>query len=421
MTTAINTLSHKMQRAAAGTLIDMALGYAAKDRQKAYLQMVDWARQFWGDGLPEESYDKARAALSDPDNKWVRYIDRVLDETDPHVARVTALNLGFEAFLRGTRSIRKNRELYQCNIPWLILFDPTSACNMHCEGCWAGTYGGRSNLSFEDMDKILTQGKELGVYLYMLTGGEPLVRKADIIRLAEKHSDAEFAIYTNSTLIDEAFCNQLTRLGNIIPMLSIEGTPETNDARRGGGHYAAVMRAMDLLKQHGIPFGTSICYTRANVEAVTSDSFLEMIAAKGGQVRLLFPLYAGGQRCCARPAAHGGAAGIHDPPHPLPALKGQPHRVFPHGLPERRPVCGRMHRRRQELLPHQLGGGRGALRLYPLFQRQHPRQLPPGDPAQPPVHGLPGGPAFQPKPPAPLPHAGESPAAGGDGPQDRRP
>ena len=288
MTTAINTLSHKMQRAAAGSLIDMALGYAAKDRQKAYLQMVDWARQFWGDGLPEESYDKARAALSDPDNKWVRYIDRVLDETDPHVARVTALNLGFEAFLRGTRSIRKNRELYQCNIPWLILFDPTSACNMHCEGCWAGTYGGRSNLSFEDMDKILTQGKELGVYLYMLTGGEPLVRKADIIRLAEKHSDAEFAIYTNSTLIDEAFCNQLTRLGNIIPMLSIEGTPETNDARRGGGHYAAVMRAMDLLKQHGIPFGTSICYTRANVEAVTSDSFLEMIAEKGARFGFYF-------------------------------------------------------------------------------------------------------------------------------------
>ena len=24
------------------------------------------------------------------------------------------------------------------------------------------------------MDKIVTQGKELGVYLYMLTGGEPL-------------------------------------------------------------------------------------------------------------------------------------------------------------------------------------------------------------------------------------------------------
>ena len=59
------------------------------------------------------------------------------------------------------------------------------------------------------MDKIITQGKELGVYLYMMTGGEPLVRKADILRLAEKHNDVEISIYTNSTLIDEDFCKKL--------------------------------------------------------------------------------------------------------------------------------------------------------------------------------------------------------------------
>ncbi len=52
---------------------------------------------------------------------------------------------------------------------------------MHCVGCWAGEYGHKNNLSFDDMDKIVTEGKELGVYLYMLTGGEPLVRKADIL------------------------------------------------------------------------------------------------------------------------------------------------------------------------------------------------------------------------------------------------
>src|SRR5699024_5943531 len=83
-------------------------------------------------------------------------------------------------------------------------------------------------------------------------------------------------------------CAELVRLGNIIPILSIEGTPETNDARRGDGHYAAVMNAMDLLKAHGIPFGTSICYTRANVEAVTSDAFLQMIADKGARFGFYF-------------------------------------------------------------------------------------------------------------------------------------
>ncbi len=59
-----------------------------------------------------------------------------VDETDPHVAKMTALNLGFQAAFYGTKTIRKMREVHGCNIPWLILMDPTSACNLHCTGCW---------------------------------------------------------------------------------------------------------------------------------------------------------------------------------------------------------------------------------------------------------------------------------------------
>ena len=58
------------------------------------------------------------------------------------------LNLGYESFFRGTKTIRENRTKYNCNIPWLILFDPTSACNMHCVGCWSGTYGRKSSFHF---------------------------------------------------------------------------------------------------------------------------------------------------------------------------------------------------------------------------------------------------------------------------------
>lgn len=288
MNTALDKASHAMQRAAVGKLIDVTLNKLDRDREKGYLEILDLAKQFWGENLSDESYEKVKTALTDPDNKWVRFINRTLNETDPHVARMAALNLGYEAFFRGTKMIRKNRELYHCNIPWLILFDPTTACNMHCAGCWSGTYGHKFNLSFEDMDKIVTQGKELGVYLYMLTGGEPLVRKADVLKLAEKHNDCEFSIYTNSTLIDEDFCKEVVRLGNLTFQLSIEGTPETNDSRRGDGHYDAVMKAMDLFKKYGILFGTSICYTRNNVEAVTSDEFLRMLSEKGARFGFYF-------------------------------------------------------------------------------------------------------------------------------------
>jgi MoaA/NifB/PqqE/SkfB family radical SAM enzyme len=122
----------------------------------------------------------------------------------------------------------------------------------------------------------------------MMTGGEPMVRKADIIKLCEKHNDCIFAAYSNSTLIDEELCKKVVELGNLTFMLSIEGTPDTNDARRGEGHYAAVMKAMDLLKEYGIVYGTSICYTRDNIEAVTSDDFLRFISSKGARFGFYF-------------------------------------------------------------------------------------------------------------------------------------
>ena len=284
----LDKVSHAAERKAMEVVIDHIVKGLDKDRTGEYLKLIDLAEKFYGKGFTKENYDAARIAVQDPNNKWVKYINSVIDEANPEFIKKTALNLGYEAFFRGTKTIRENRKKYNCNIPWLILFDPTSACNMHCEGCWSGTYGHKSNLSFEDMDKIVTQGKELGVYLYLLTGGEPLVKKKEIIKLAEKHNDVEFAIFSNSTLIDDAFCKELVRLGNITFLLSIEGTPETNDARRGDGHFEAVMKAMDLLKKYGIVFGTSICYTKYNVEAVTSDEFFKMISDKGARFGFYF-------------------------------------------------------------------------------------------------------------------------------------
>ncbi|MBR1740608.1 MAG: radical SAM protein, partial [Lachnospiraceae bacterium] len=283
-------IKHKAERHTMSLIVDHYLKDIQNPdtRRETYLKLVDYAEKFYGNGAKKENIERVREAFQDPNNRWVNYISKVVEETNPEYAKKMMLNLGYEAFFHGTKMIRANREKYGCNIPWLILFDPTSACNMHCVGCWSGTYGHKNNLTFEDMDKIVTEGKELGVYLYMMTGGEPLVRKKDILKLCEKHNDCMFAAYTNSTLIDEELCKEVVRLGNLTFMLSIEGTPETNDARRGIGHYDAVMKAMDLLKKYGIVFGTSICYTRANIEAVTSEDFFRFISSKGARFGFFF-------------------------------------------------------------------------------------------------------------------------------------
>lgn len=284
----MGAMTHAAGRMAFSAAIDVALKDVRKNREEGIVKLVDLMEKYMSDEKMDVNYDTVRNMIRDKDCTLNQYMNRIIDEIDPHVLKTTALNLGYEAFFYGTKTIRKMREVHQCNVPWLILMDPTSACNLHCTGCWAAEYGNRLNLTFEEMDNVITQGKELGIYFYMFTGGEPLVRKADIIKLCEKHNDCAFLAYTNGTLVDEAFCEQMQKVGNLYLAISLEGFAEVNDLRRGNGVFGKVMNAMSLLKQHGLIFGTSICYTSKNIETVTSDEFVDLLVENGSRYALYF-------------------------------------------------------------------------------------------------------------------------------------
>ena len=282
-------LGHETQRKALGTVIDLGLKrMESNGREEEIINLINFIETHLKNLPVKADYDKIRSIVEDKDGFMNRYINRVLDEVDPHVLKTWALNFGFEAMYNGTRKIREMREIHQCNIPWLILMDPTSACNLHCTGCWAAEYGHKLNLTFEELDSVVEQGKQLGVYFYMFTGGEPLVRRKDLIRLCEKHKECAFLAFTNGTLVDEEFCQELKRVGNFALAISLEGFEEVNDLRRGQGVYDKVMHAMDLLKQNGLIFGTSICYTSKNCETVTSRKFVDLMVEKGCKYAMYF-------------------------------------------------------------------------------------------------------------------------------------
>ncbi len=276
-----NKVVHAAEKKAFELVIDSILKNLGKDTSKNMVQLINMAEKILGDTWSPSAYEMLRNAFSDPEGKWVKFGTRLLNEVDHDVFKKAFMTLGYEAGFRGYRTSQEMAKKYDCNIPWIILMDPTSACNMHCTGCWAAEYGNKYNLSYEDLDSIIEQGKELGIHAYLMTGGEPLVRKKDIIRLCEKHQDCAFHAFTNGTLIDEEFCEDMLRVGNFIPSISIEGFEEQNDGRRGNGHFEKVMHAMDLLKEHKLLFGTSICYTSKNYKTVTSDEFLDLLISKG--------------------------------------------------------------------------------------------------------------------------------------------
>ena len=277
-----NKLVHAAERKAFKTALDRLI---AKGQNENAAELADSVvglmEKILGDTWSQESYAGLRAIADDPNGKWARYVDRILRDTDPHILSTFLLNAAYEGGFRGFVTSEEAAKKYNCNIPWIVLMDPTSACNMHCTGCWAAEYGHKQNLSYEVMDKVLTEGKELGIHACLFTGGEPLVRKKDIIRLCEKHKDVAFHAFTNGTLIDDAFCRDLLRVGNFFVSVSIEGFEEANDSRRGDGHFEKAIHAMELMHAYKIPFGVSICYTSRNYKDVTSDEFLDMLIDKG--------------------------------------------------------------------------------------------------------------------------------------------
>ena len=117
--------------------------------------------------------------------------------------------------------------------------------------------------------------------MYIYTGGEPLVRKKDLIRLCEKHSDCVFLCFTNATLIDEDFADEMLRVGNFVPAISLEGFEEATDGRRGDGVYQKVTKAMSLLREKKLIYGISCCYTSANYESITSEEFYDSMIDLG--------------------------------------------------------------------------------------------------------------------------------------------
>ena len=216
--------------------LETVFKYLYKDPEKNLPKLMDWADKF-SKGEFSSQRDAIRAAISDPDSAYYPYVRHMIQDVDPEVLTTITVNFFINANLIGWKKQEELRNKYNCNIPWAILLDPTSACNLHCTGCWAAEYGNKLNLSFDEIDDIIRQGKDMGVYMYIYTGGEPLVRKADIIKLCEKHNDCIFLCFTNGTLIDEAFANEMLRVKNFVPAISLEGFEKATDSRRGEGVF----------------------------------------------------------------------------------------------------------------------------------------------------------------------------------------
>ena len=172
------------------------------------------------------------------------------------------------------------------NIPPFLIASITSACNLHCAGCYSRQNRACTDsapvdqLTAEDWKNIFAEAKELGINFILLAGGEPLMRK-DVIEAAGEYPDILFPVFTNGTLLGDEYIKLFDKKRNLLPVLSIEGRQEKTDERRGDGIYDRLKKAMECVWKNHLIFGASVTATTANLQEITGKEFLDDLRESG--------------------------------------------------------------------------------------------------------------------------------------------
>ncbi len=174
---------------------------------------------------------------------------------------------------KGEKLRIKKEEQLKIPIPFLCVFSVTWNCNLDCKGCYAMNYSFKEQLPLEKISDTIEECQKLGIYFFIIAGGEPLLIKG-IIEKITSFKESFFVFYTNGTLL-EPHIKTLKQAKNILPVISVEGKDHYIDLRRGEGVSKKVKKAMYLLKKNHIPFAFSTMITNMNIKYVTSREWLD--------------------------------------------------------------------------------------------------------------------------------------------------
>jgi len=207
-----------------------------------------------------------------------RFAYRFATGIAPSVAAKAAYLYGYKGF-KAVRSYKK-RLADDVLYPPFMFIALTNTCNLRCEGCWVEKDGKQRSLPSQDLDALINTGKKQNAYYYTLLGGEPYLYKG-LFEIFERHSDCYFQVITNGMFFTEENVRRLRKLGNVTPLISIDGMQEQNDMRRGEGVFEAIDKGLALLKKYKLFYGIATTATGKNMGEVMSDEYIQHFMDRG--------------------------------------------------------------------------------------------------------------------------------------------
>ena len=101
------------------------------------------------------------------------YVQNILATTDKKCLKSFFVNFVSNAIWHGVPKREKYLKKEDTKIPFAILISPSMRCNLSCKGCYAAKYDKKEDIPFEEVDRIVKEARDLGIYFFVVLGGEP--------------------------------------------------------------------------------------------------------------------------------------------------------------------------------------------------------------------------------------------------------
>ncbi len=193
-----------------------------------------------------------------------------------------ALAKAMKFSLNGIRAVRRfNRRLQRGEqFPAFMMISVTNRCNLTCQGCWV-TPTPPTDMEPALLEQIITECQSQGSRFFGILGGEPLLHKG-LLDVLAKFPRAYFQLFTNGHMLSAEVAQRLRRLGNVTPLVSIEGFENVADERRGGQDVAAKsLTAIENCRREKLLTGVATSVCRSNFDQVVRREFLDDLVARG--------------------------------------------------------------------------------------------------------------------------------------------
>lgn len=209
---------------------------------------------------------------------YFRMAKRMLFETNKRLLWKLAWNAGY----KGIRSIRKHKARLERGefYPPFLYISVTNSCNLRCTGCWVDVAAKQEKLEGPIMHRLINESREMGNSFFGIVGGEPFMH-AELLDILAEHPDCYFQIFTNGHFVTPEIAQRMRELGNISPLVSIEGNEIVSDQRRGKEQvFNRTMQGLENCLQANLLTGvcTSLCQNNMDL---LSEQWIDRLVDMG--------------------------------------------------------------------------------------------------------------------------------------------